>query len=164
MPPSVIFASLHLSSRHFTSPPILSASVCLTSRHFTSPPIHFASLHLTSCHFASPHLSFPASLHATSFHTHFVCLTSRHIVPLHLTYCSLCTTSPHFMPLHFTSHSFCITSPHSLHVTSLHLLSARFSQKVVSGKKPPTPKNLAAHLKTMPLTPKNLVAKNATRS
>ena len=32
--------------------------------------------------------------------------------------------------------------------------SARFSQKVVSDKKPPTPKNLAAHLETVPLIPK----------
>ena len=32
------------------------------------------------------------------------------------------------------------------------LYSARFSQKVVSGKKPPTLKNLAAHLDIVPLT------------
>ena len=34
-------------------------------------------------------------------------------------------------------------------------VSARFSQKVVRGKKPPSPKNLAAHLEKVPLTPKN---------
>ena len=44
------------------------------------------------------------------------------------------------------------------------MVSARFSQKVVSGKKPPPPKNLAAHLETVPLNPKNLVAKIATKS
>ena len=42
--------------------------------------------------------------------------------------------------------------------------SARFSQKVVSGKKPPTSKNLAAHLEILPLTQKNLVAKIATKT
>ena len=42
--------------------------------------------------------------------------------------------------------------------------SARFSQKVVSGKKPPTSKNLAAHLEILPLTPKKLVAKFATKT
>ena len=42
--------------------------------------------------------------------------------------------------------------------------SARFSQKVVSGKKPPTSKNLAAHLEILPLTPKKLVAKIATKT
>ena len=41
--------------------------------------------------------------------------------------------------------------------------SARFSQKVVSGKKPPTSENLAAHLEIVPLTAKNLVAKIATK-
>ena len=42
--------------------------------------------------------------------------------------------------------------------------SARFSQKVVSGKKPPTSKNLAAHLEILPLTPKKLVAKIANKT
>ena len=32
--------------------------------------------------------------------------------------------------------------------------SARFSEKVVSGKKPFTPKNLAVHLEIVPLTQK----------
>ena len=40
------------------------------------------------------------------------------------------------------------------------LNSARFSQKVVSGKKPPTSKNLAAHLEILPLTPKKFSGKN----
>ena len=44
------------------------------------------------------------------------------------------------------------------------LSSARFSQKVVSGKKPPTSKNLAAHLEILPLTPQKLVAKIATKT
>ena len=38
--------------------------------------------------------------------------------------------------------------------------SARFSQKLVSGKKPPTKKNLAAHLETVPLTPQKFSGKN----
>ena len=38
-------------------------------------------------------------------------------------------------------------------------VSARFSRKVFSGKKPPAPKNLVAHLPIVPLTPKNLVIK-----
>ena len=42
--------------------------------------------------------------------------------------------------------------------------SARFSQKVVSGKKPPTSKNLVAHLEILPLTPQKLVAKIATKT
>ena len=42
--------------------------------------------------------------------------------------------------------------------------SAQFSQKVVSGKKPPTSKNLAAHLEILPLTPQKLVAKIATKT
>ena len=42
--------------------------------------------------------------------------------------------------------------------------SARFSQKEVSGKKPPTSKNLAAHLEILPLTPKKLVAKIANKT
>ena len=45
-----------------------------------------------------------------------------------------------------------------------YLISARFSQKVVSSKKPPTSKNLAAHLEILPLTQKNLVAKIATKT
>ena len=87
---------------------------------------HFASLHLTSLrlpfflhHFTSLRATllrlpsvFPASLHATSLHPHFVCFTSRHFVPLHLASGSFYITSPHFMPLHVTFHSFCITSPH----------------------------------------------------
>ena len=34
-------------------------------------------------------------------------------------------------------------------------VSAQFSQKVVTGKKPPSPKNLVAHMEIVPLTPKN---------
>ena len=42
----------------------------------------------------------------------------------------------------------------------MYMFSARFSQKVVSGKKPPTPKYLAAHFETAPLTQKKFSGKN----
>ena len=43
-------------------------------------------------------------------------------------------------------------------------ISARFSRKDVSAKKPTATKNLAAHMPTVPLTQKYLVAKSATKS
>ena len=44
------------------------------------------------------------------------------------------------------------------------MCSARFSRLAVSGKKPPTPQNLAAHFSKVPPTRKNLAAKIATNS
>ena len=100
--------SLHLISRHFTSPPVLSALIhfmplCfasfylphfmplhatshyfhLTSRHFTLPPVLSASLHATSCHFTLPPI-FSASLHATSLYFTSPPFFSPHFASPHL--------------------------------------------------------------------------------
>ena len=55
--------------------------------------------------------------------------------------------------------SFVYTNLYS-QINCINHYSARFSQKVVSGKKPPTSKNLAAHLEILPLTPKKFSGKN----
>ena len=102
--------SLHLISRHFSSPQVLSASLHSTSCHFALP----CFICLTSCHFTPPPVIF-TSLHITSLHLKF-CLP--HFTPLYATSPHLPFFLPHFMPLHSTSPPFFsphFASPHLIH-------------------------------------------------
>ena len=112
--------SLHLISRHFTSPPLLST---FTSLHFVSPPVFFslASPHFTPLHFTS-HFFHLTSLHFMPLH--FASFYLPHFMPLHATSSHLQFFLPHFMPFHSNSlhlPSFRLTSPH---LTSPHLISS----------------------------------------
>ena len=152
--PSVIFASLHLTSRNFTSP-ILSASLhattlcllfffhhftslcatslrlpsfpCLTSRHFASPPIFSHSLHLISRHFTSPPLlSTFTSLHFMPLRVAYRFFLTR-FTSFNATLLHLPFCLPHFTPLHATSLRLVLCG--SLHATSsyLPLFSSHFT-------------------------------------
>ena len=121
--PSVTFASLNLTSHHFTSP-ILSASLHTTSLRLLFFMHHFTALCATSL--SIPSLSLP---HFTPLHvaSHFFSLASPHFTPLHFTFHFVRLTSLHFMPLHFAS----FYLPHfvPLHATSryFHLTSRHFT-------------------------------------
>ena len=122
------FVHLHFTPLHATSCrlPFFSHSLHLISRHFTSPPVLSASIHFMPLCFASFYLPHFMPLHATSRH---LPLFSPHFTPLHFTSRFVCLTSRHFMPLHFTSHFFCLTSFHFtlLHFTSLFFASLRLT-------------------------------------
>ena len=109
--PSVIFASLHLTSRHFTSH-ILSAPLHATSLRLLFFLHHFPSLCPTSLRLPSLSLPHFTPLHIASrfFLTRF---TSFHATSLHLPFCP-----PHFTPLHATL--LCLVLSASLHATSRH--------------------------------------------
>ena len=136
--------SLHLISRHFTSPPLFST---FTSLHFASPPVFFslASPHFTPLHFTS-HFFRLTSLHFMPLH--FASFYLPHFMPLHATSRHLQFFLPHFMPFHSNSlhlPSFRLTSPH---LTSPHLIhppaSLRWQSFTKKVRKRPNPANTPA--------------------